>query len=167
VGAAGLDVYDKAPQTTHPWLDELIAVIGPDRQVAWHVLCAILRAVRDRVPQELAVHLGSQLPLPVRRIYYDQWHAPRPMDEKPRAFDAFLAIEEQLTRIRPINHPNAAQAAVRILSRHPNPGQVEKVQVERAITQGDGVAAGGTLLRTVRNSACRVRGKWEPSALPQ
>ena len=66
MSATGLDVFDKTLQTTHIWLDELMAEIGPDRQVAWHVLGTVLRAVRDRIPLELAVHLGAQLPLLVR-----------------------------------------------------------------------------------------------------
>jgi uncharacterized protein (DUF2267 family) len=75
MSATGLDVFDKTLQTTHIWLDELMAEIGSDRQAAWHVLGAVLRAVRDRIPLELAVHLGSQLPLLVRGLDYDQWHA--------------------------------------------------------------------------------------------
>ena len=63
MSATGLDVFDKTLQTTHIWLDELMGEIGPDRQVAWLVLGAVLRAVRDRVPLELAVHLGAQLPI--------------------------------------------------------------------------------------------------------
>ncbi len=63
MSATGLDVFDKTLQTTHIWLDELMAENGPDRQVAWHVLGVVLRTVRDRIPLELAVHLGSQLPL--------------------------------------------------------------------------------------------------------
>ena len=77
MSATGLDVFDKTLQTTHIWLDELMEEIGPDRQVAWHVLGAVLRAVRDRVPLELAVHLGAQLPLLIRGTYYDQWSSPR------------------------------------------------------------------------------------------
>jgi len=73
MSSTGLDVFDKTLQTTHIWLDELMLVIGPDRQVALHVLGAVLRAIRDRVPLGLAVHLGSQLPLLVRGVYYDQW----------------------------------------------------------------------------------------------
>ena len=104
ISATGLDVFDKTLQTTHIWLDELMAEIGSDRQTAWHVLGAVLRAVRDRIPLELAVHLGSQLPLLVRGLYYDQWHAPGRMDEKPRSLDAFLEpIREQLAQIRPID----------------------------------------------------------------
>ena len=165
MSATGLDVFDKTLQTTHIWLDELMAELGSDRQVAWHVLGTVLRAVRDRIPLELAVHLGSQLPLLVRGLYYDQWHAPGRMDEKPRTLDAFLApISEQLAQIRPIDAGNATQAVFRILSRHANPGQIEtvkhalpgevqaiwievtpdtQVEVERAITRGDDAATGG------------------------
>jgi hypothetical protein len=36
--AANLDVFEKMLQTTHIWLDEISAVLGPDRRVAWKVL---------------------------------------------------------------------------------------------------------------------------------
>ncbi len=78
MSATGLDVFDKTLQTTHVWLNEMMEEIGPDRQVAWHVLGAVLRALRDRLPLELAVHLGSQLPILVRGAYYDQWASRAP-----------------------------------------------------------------------------------------
>ena len=67
MSATGLDVFDKTLHTTHIWLDELMEEIGPDRRVAWHVLGAVLRAIRDRVPLELAVHLGRPAPDPGSR----------------------------------------------------------------------------------------------------
>jgi hypothetical protein len=33
VSATGLDVFDKTLQTTNIWLDEVMAELGPDRQV--------------------------------------------------------------------------------------------------------------------------------------
>ncbi len=47
--------------------------IGPDRHVAWHVLGAVLRTLRDRLTIEESAHLSAQLPLLVRGLYYDQW----------------------------------------------------------------------------------------------
>ena len=77
----GIDVFDKTLQTTHQWLHELETVVGPQRQTAWHVLGAVLRALRDRIPIELAAHLGSQLPILVRGAYYDQFElAKQPTD---------------------------------------------------------------------------------------
>jgi len=131
MSATGLDVFDKTLQTTHVWLDELMQdeTVGPDRQVAWHALGVALRAVRDRIPLELAVHLGSRLPLLVRGIYYDQWHAPGRMVGKPRSLDEFLKpIGERLVHIRPMNARAATGAVFTVLARHVDPGQAEKVR---------------------------------------
>ena len=38
MSATGLDVFDKTLQTTNIWLDEIVAALGPDRQVAWKVV---------------------------------------------------------------------------------------------------------------------------------
>src|SRR4051794_19354760 len=73
MSATGLGAFDKTLQTTHIWLNEIMDVIGPDRQAAWHLLGAVLRTLRNRVPVPLAVHLGAELPLLVRGTYYDQW----------------------------------------------------------------------------------------------
>jgi uncharacterized protein (DUF2267 family) len=128
MSATGLDVFDKTLQTTHIWLDELMQEIGPDRWVAWHVLGAVLRRLRDRLPVELAVHLGSQLPILVRGAYYDQWH-PAGKPEKWRTLDEFLeGIGEQLKTTRPVNVREATRAVFQILSGHVDRGQVEKVR---------------------------------------
>ena len=73
MSASGLDVFDKTLQTTHLWLDEIQAELGPDRQVAWKVLSVVLHKLRDRLPVQLAAHLGAELPLLVRGVYYDQF----------------------------------------------------------------------------------------------
>ena len=44
MSATGLDVFDKTLQTTNIWLDEIMAKRGLDRQMAWHVLGAVLHA---------------------------------------------------------------------------------------------------------------------------
>jgi uncharacterized protein (DUF2267 family) len=62
MSATGLDVFDST------WLDEKMQKLPRDKQVAWHALGAVLRAIRDRVPINLAVHLGAQLPLLVRGL---------------------------------------------------------------------------------------------------
>src|SRR5688500_11696596 len=130
MSSTGLDVFDKTLRTTHIWLDELMQEIGPDRQVAWHVLGSVLRALRDRVPLGLAVHLGSQLPLLVRGTYYDQWHAPGQSPEQPpQSLDEFLQIvSKDLANTRPVNVRDATMAVFEILWRHLDRGQIEKVR---------------------------------------
>ena len=128
MSATGLDVFDKTLQTTHTWLDEIMAELGPDRQVAWHVLGAVLRALRDRLPLGLAVHLGAQLPLLVRGLYYDQWR-PTPDVLKQRSAEEFLShVEEGLADTRPVNSRTATQAVFQVLNHYVDPNQVENVR---------------------------------------
>jgi uncharacterized protein (DUF2267 family) len=130
MSATGLDVFDKTLQTTNTWLKEMMdaEAIGPDRQVAWHVLGAVLRALRDRVPLELAAHLGSQLPLLVRGAYYDQWR-PVAAPEKHRTLEDFAErVGEGLANIRPVNRIDAIRVVFGVLSRHIPEGQIAKVR---------------------------------------
>jgi uncharacterized protein (DUF2267 family) len=130
MSGSGLDVFDKTLQVTNIWLDELMRdeAIGPDRQVAWHVLGSVLRATRDRLPIELAAHLGCQLPLLVRGTYYDRFR-PSELPNRQRSLDEFLqGIGEELAKSRPVNVRNATQAVFQVLSRHVTGGQIDKVR---------------------------------------
>jgi uncharacterized protein (DUF2267 family) len=128
MSTTGLDVFDKTLQTTHIWLDEVMETVGPDRHVAWHVLGAVLRGLRDRLPLELAAHLGAQLPLLVRGAYYDQFqpgHAP----EKLHTEDEFLTyVSGDLGGIRPVNVRKATRRVFAVLDHHVTPEQVDKVK---------------------------------------
>jgi uncharacterized protein (DUF2267 family) len=124
----GLDAFDKTVQVTNTWLNDVMAVHGPDRQVAWHVLNAVLHALRDRLPVGLSAHLGAQLPLLVRGAYYDQYE-PEKLPEKSRSLEEFLErVQEELKFIRPIDSKDAVKCVFGVLSHYVDPGQVRKVR---------------------------------------
>jgi uncharacterized protein (DUF2267 family) len=128
MSTTGLEVFDKTLQTTHIWLDEITDTIGPDRTVAWHVLGAVLRTLRDRLPVALAAHLGAQLPLLVRGAYYDQFR-PAHVPEKMHGFDDFLAcVADELRGIRPVDVRDATLCVFALLDHHVTPDQVDKVR---------------------------------------
>jgi uncharacterized protein (DUF2267 family) len=87
-----------------------------------------LRTVRNRIPIELAAHLGAQLPLLVRGTYYDQF---RPSEEPQtwRSAEQFLAIiADQLRSTRPVGARDAAQAVFRVLNQRIDAGQITKIR---------------------------------------
>jgi uncharacterized protein (DUF2267 family) len=138
MSATGLDVFDRTIHLTNGWLDEIIdwivpapASLRPDKHLAWHALGAVLRAVRDRVPLELAVHLGAQLPLLVRGTYYDQWRAGE-TSKKWRTAKEFLAIvAADLSSVASASAEDVADAAdavFRVLNHHVDPGQLRKIR---------------------------------------
>ena len=71
----GLDVFDSTVHQTNVWLKSIMDRLGTDdRHRAYLALRATLHALRDRLPPEVAVHLGAQLPMLVRGFYYEEWH---------------------------------------------------------------------------------------------
>jgi uncharacterized protein (DUF2267 family) len=128
MSATGLDVFDRTLQTTNIWLDDIMRDLGPDRHAAWHALGAVLHAVRDRLQVGLAAHLGAQLPLLIRGLYYDQWH-PSEHTLKQRSAELFLDhVEQGLKDIRPINAQDAARCVFRVMNHYLDPNQIEKVR---------------------------------------
>jgi uncharacterized protein (DUF2267 family) len=124
----GLGVFDKTIQATNIWLDEIMAALGPDRQVAWKVLSTVLHKLRDRLSVEDAAHLGAQLPLLVRGAYYDQYQPARQPSDCD-SIDAFTAeVGKWLSDIRPVDPKAATRAVFGVLLRHIDLGQITKVQ---------------------------------------
>ncbi|ETR76609.1 hypothetical protein X566_02395 [Afipia sp. P52-10] len=127
MSASGLDVFDKTLQTTHIWLKEIETKVGPDRQVAWKVLSVVLHKLRDRLPVDLAAHLGAELPLLIRGVYYDQYEPAKQPAKWNR--DEFVAeVQRWLSDIRPVAAPDAIDAVFGTLSHYVSPGQIEKVK---------------------------------------
>jgi uncharacterized protein (DUF2267 family) len=164
MSASGLDVFDKTLQTTNIWLDELMGdqAIGPDRQIAWHVLGAVLRAVRNRIPLDLAAHLGAQLPLLVRGAYYDQFR-PADQPERLRSLDQFLEhVGAELATTRPVNVRDATRAVFQVVSRHVDRGQIAKVRQslpeEILVLWPDEFGATDTRVDVERSNGAPVKG---------
>ena len=128
MSANGLEVFDKTLETTHVWLKEIMEDLGPDRQVAWKALSVVLRKLRDRLPLGLAAHLGAQLPILIRGIYYDQFE-PGKLPTECNSLEEFVAeVAEWLSDIRPVDPDTAVRSVFRVLSHHVDPGQIAKVR---------------------------------------
>ncbi len=125
MAASGLEVFDKTLQTTNIWLDEIMDAIGSDRKTAWHALGAVLQALRDRLPLELAVHFGAQLPLLIRGAYYAQWDTSAPGG---RSSDSFLDhVADGLKGTGILDPTEAVVGVFAAVTRHVDAGQVRKV----------------------------------------
>ncbi|HEX6661737.1 MAG TPA: DUF2267 domain-containing protein [Sphingomicrobium sp.] len=126
MSANGLDVFDRTIETTHIWLNEICSELGPDKHIAWKALSVVLHKLRDRLPLPLAAHLGAQLPLMIRGIYYDQFEPGRVGERRSR--DGFIAeVADALNDGRPVNAEQAIRSVFGILSRHVSEGQIRKV----------------------------------------
>lgn len=128
MSANGLDVFDRTLHTTNGWLKEISEDLEIDRHAAWKVLSVVLHKLRDRLPVDLSAHLGSQLPLLVRGVYYDQYQPAR-QPSRCQGLEAFTEeVSEWLTDATAIDAERAIRSVFGVLSRHLAAGQVAKVR---------------------------------------
>ncbi len=124
---AGLEVLDSTIHKTHQWINDIARELPcPDRHVAYIALRAALHALRDRLTVEEAVHLGAQLPMLIRGLYYEGWNpSGKPIKwHKPE----FLASIRDGFRGREEPDPEAvARAVFSVLAHHVSAGEIKDV----------------------------------------
>ena len=128
MSATGLEVFDRTLQTTHIWLDEIIEDLATDRQTAWHVLGAVIRSLRDRLPTGVSAHLSAELPLLVRGSYFDGWQPGRESAKRLSLAGFLERVSDGLADTKPIGSVDAVRAVFAVLGRHLDHGQVEKIR---------------------------------------
>lgn len=125
----GLEVFDTTVQKTNGWLHEIMQELGTQsRQEAYDVLRATLQTLRDRLPLEETAHLGAQLPMLIRGIYYEGW---RPSLEVRKMhleefFGCVLARFER-TALENSDPEPAIRAVFHTLGRNIAPGEIQKI----------------------------------------
>lgn len=124
----GLDVFDRAVQETNVWLKSLMGKLSTeDRHVAYFALRAALHALRDRIGPGNTVHLGAQLPLLIRGLYYEGWRM-EAGQTRERHTHAFLAqVRKELNGRADIDAERAARAVFEVMWDHVDPGEIAKV----------------------------------------
>lgn len=127
-------LFQETLQTSTRWIRDLGEASGlPDEQQVYHVLCATLQALRDRLPVDEAVQLGAQLPVLIRGLYYDGWR-PSVTPKKIRHREDFLAEIAQHYRARPVPDLEAVvRATFEVVGRHVSLG--EAVSVVRVLPE--------------------------------
>ncbi|MEJ2761449.1 MAG: DUF2267 domain-containing protein [Gammaproteobacteria bacterium] len=124
----GLDVFDTTLQETNLWLKDLMGCLGTDdRRQGYRALRAVLHAVRDRIGPENAVHLGAQLPMLVRGLYYEGWKMdPEPTRERHK--EAFLQhVDAEARNSLGVDAEIAVHAVFEVLWNRIDPDEVDKV----------------------------------------
>lgn len=129
MSTTGLDVFDSTLQKTNTWLRQILDELGSeDRHFAYSALRVTLHALRDRLTVDDAAHLGAQLPMLVRGLYYEGWH-PSGKPQKTDLGEFLLIIRGHVGRGLGDPDPRVvARAVFRVLALHITPGEMEKLK---------------------------------------
>lgn len=112
----------------HEWIAAVRDELGvPDRQTAYQALRSTLHALRDRLPTDPAAHLGAQLPMVIRGVYYEGWRPAAQHDDR-RSIEAFLdQVADGITR--PPDTPDAiASKVLRVVARNVSAGEIADIR---------------------------------------
>jgi uncharacterized protein (DUF2267 family) len=122
-------VLDTSLQRTHEWLHDVGLELGFDNErAAYAALRATLHAVRDRLPVELVAHLGAEMPMLVRGIYYDGWHPSAAELKAAHAQDFCESMRRELQGHDELQDAErVAHSVLRVIDQRTEPGQVEHV----------------------------------------
>jgi uncharacterized protein (DUF2267 family) len=125
----GLDVFDRTLQKTNLWLKAIAQDLGwDDQHKVYEGMRVTLHALRDRLTVEEAVHLGAQLPLLIRGVYYEGW-VPSGTPHKERHIEDFLTpIRAYFARDPNVDAEQVVRAVFRTLAEHITPGELQDVQ---------------------------------------
>ncbi|HYM32203.1 MAG TPA: DUF2267 domain-containing protein [Candidatus Cybelea sp.] len=128
MSSAGLDSVDRTVQDTNLWLKAIARGLGTEnRKLAFEALRATLHALRDRIGPENAIHLGAQLPMLVRGLYYEGWR-PSGTPTRERHLDEFVDHVASMLPARSELDPEAVGRVVfGVLAEHLDHGEIVKV----------------------------------------
>lgn len=123
-----VSALERTCEKTHIWLGELAELGGfADQAQAYTALRAVLHALRDRLTVDEAVHLGSQLPMLVRGLYYEGWK-PSSMPSRERTKEGFLdSVRQSLRNNTTVDPEGACRAVFALLGLKVTQGEVEDV----------------------------------------
>ena len=129
MSATGLEVFDTTVQKTMTWLKDLMEELHwDDRHRAYLALRGSLHQVRDRLPVEEVAHLGAQLPMLVRGIYYEGWDPTR-NPSRERTVEEFAGgMVDYFPREVLYDYERVMRGCLRVLSQQVDPGIVRHIR---------------------------------------
>lgn len=127
MSTSGLAVLDHTVQETNVWLKAVAEELQLDRHDAYIALRAVLHALRDRLPPEVAVHLGAQLPMLIRGFYYEGWRMAGKPTKDRHVEDFAHHVSAELPKQFPLDPLTVARGVFETLWERLDPGEFAKL----------------------------------------
>ena len=116
----GLNHFDHALHASRAWVHDLMEEMNwRDEHCSYQALRSVLHALRDHLPIEDVIALGSEMPLFVRGCYYEGWCMPKDKPHKKEKKNEFMAHVAEGFHHGPVCDPGKLTHGVfKILTRH-------------------------------------------------
>ncbi len=122
-------VLEATVATSRVWLHQMIEKLDlspDDAGRALHALRAGLHAIRDRLPASEVIHLGAQLPVLIRGIYYDGYRLAQDNTRMKNRADVLDHVRHELGPA-PLAASDVVAAVIELVHEHVSPGEIDNV----------------------------------------
>ena len=123
----GLETIESTTQKTHEWIAQVAEALHMEKRDAYKALRAVLQTVRDRLPLEVAVHFGAQLPMLIRGMYYEGWE-PSKVPIKMTLRELLDAVQQKIVADRTVDPVETTQAILSVVASYVGMGEIEKAK---------------------------------------
>src|SRR5207302_9274621 len=113
----GLETIESTTQKIHEWIARIAEALHMEKRDAYKSLRAVLQTLRDRLPVDLAVHFGAQLPMLIRGLYYEGWE-PSKVPIKMSLEEFLAAVQMKIVADRVIDPMETIQGVLAVIASH-------------------------------------------------
>lgn len=119
----------KTIEQSHAWIKILMHDYPfPNENKAFVLIRATLKALRDRLPMNEAVHLGSQLPVMLRGFYYEGWNPDNEITRIKSAHDFIQTVQVHLNGHEDIRLEEAVPVTMKLIFDMIDQGEAREVR---------------------------------------
>lgn len=125
---ASIPVFETTHHKANEWVGEVAAELHTDdRHLAYRILRGVLHTLRDRLTPDEAVHLGAQLPMLLRGMYYEGW-SPGDTPARGDRSEFLDRVQQELADQPGVPDPERwARCVFAVLSRRIDAGEIQDV----------------------------------------
>jgi uncharacterized protein (DUF2267 family) len=123
-------VFEKTLQKSKQWIRDIQNEIGFLKPIdAYHLLRAVLHALRDQLSIHEAAHLSAQLPLLLRGVFYECWNPPTTAHKVANKLEFFEAVVKHLGPAVELHVDlrEGVAAVFKVLSDHVSEGEMADI----------------------------------------
>src|SRR5919204_3391142 len=123
----GLEVIESSTQKTHEWIASIAQAAHLEKRDAYKSLRAVLLTLRDRLPLNDAVHLGAQLPIFLRGLFYEGWE-PSKVPIKMSLEEFLKSVQEKIVAPGIIDPVRITQSVFAVTLSHVGAAEMGKIK---------------------------------------
>lgn len=126
---ANIHVFDKTLQKSHLWIEEIQKSLETgDENRAYLALRTVLHSLRNHLQLNEAIHLGAELPMLIRGLYFEGWD-PREKPIRDRDKKEFLHyFKTYFSEETEVEIEKIMQAVFKVLDSKISEGEIKDVR---------------------------------------